>query len=48
MNYRYTARSLPGLIFQDSMIVSEEEMVLEVVLQSAVILWHSVGRLGFC
>lgn len=32
MNYRYTAKFLPALIFQNFMIVSEEEVALEILL----------------
>lgn len=35
MNYRSSTSFLPALIFQDSMIVSEEEVVLEVLLQTS-------------
>lgn len=39
MNRRYSAKSLPALIFQDSILVSEEEVVLEVLLQPVVTQW---------
>lgn len=38
MNYGYTSKFLPALIFQTSMIVSEEEVALEILLQPVVTL----------